>query len=190
MPARYRALVVFAAGTGLRQGEVFGLEVRHVDFLRRLLTVEQQLVFLSGGPPQVAPPKTAASYRTVPLPQVVVDELAAHLAAFPAAASGLVFTTPTGEPIRRTRFSETAWLPAVRATGLAGVHFHDRRHYYASLLIRHGESVKVVQNRLGHASASETLDTYSHLWPDSEDRTRAAVDSVLADTTMPTAIQW
>jgi integrase len=46
-------------------------------------------------------------------------------------------------------------------------------------LIRHGESVKVVQARLGHASAAETLDTYSHLWPDSDDRTRDAVDSVL-----------
>lgn len=57
--------------------------------------------------------------------------------------------------------------------------FHDLRHYYASLLIRHGESVKVVQKRLGHKSAVETLDTYSHLWPDSEDRTREEVDEVL-----------
>ena len=62
----------------------------------------------------------------------------------------------------------------------AGVRLHDLRHYYASLLIRHGESVKVVQARLGHASAKETLDTYSHLWPDSDDSTRAAVDMVLA----------
>ena len=44
---------------------------------------------------------------------------------------------------------------------------------------RHGESVKVVQARLGHATAAETLDTYSHLWPDSDDTTRAAVDAVL-----------
>ena len=57
--------------------------------------------------------------------------------------------------------------------------FHALRHYYASLLIRHSESVKTVQARLGHATAAETLDTYSHLWPDSEDRTRAAVDEVL-----------
>lgn len=56
---------------------------------------------------------------------------------------------------------------------------HALRHYYASLLIRHGESVKTVQARLGHASAVETLDTYSHLWPDSDDRTRDAIDSVL-----------
>ena len=54
---------------------------------------------------------------------------------------------------------------------------HPLRHFYASLLIRHGESVKTVHARLGHASAAETLHTYSHLWPDSEDRTRAAVDS-------------
>ncbi len=59
------------------------------------------------------------------------------------------------------------------------VTMHSLRHFYASLLIRHGESVKVVQSRLGHATAAETLDTYSHLWPDSEDRTRDAVEAVL-----------
>jgi integrase len=60
-----------------------------------------------------------------------------------------------------------------------GARMHDLRHYYASLLIAHGESVKVVQERLGHASARETLDTYSHLWPDSADTTRAAIDAAL-----------
>ena len=56
---------------------------------------------------------------------------------------------------------------------------HELRRYYASLLIRHGESVKTVQHRHGHATAAETLDTYSHLWPDSDDRTRDAIDAVL-----------
>jgi integrase len=67
----------------------------------------------------------------------------------------------------------------VTRAGLEGATFHDLRHYYASLLIRHCESVKVVQARLGHAAAAETLDTYSHLWPDSEDRTREVIDAVL-----------
>ncbi|MCP4385394.1 MAG: tyrosine-type recombinase/integrase, partial [Hyphomicrobiales bacterium] len=58
----------------------------------------------------------------------------------------------------------------------------DLRHFYASLLIDAGEPVKVVQARLGHASASETLDTYAHLWPDNEERTRAAVNEVLGGT--------
>ena len=65
------------------------------------------------------------------------------------------------------------------AAGLAGFNFHELRHYYASLLIDSGASVKVVQARLGHKSAEETLNTYSHLWPDSDDRTRDAIDAVL-----------
>ncbi len=69
---------------------------------------------------------------------------------------------------------------AARAANLPhGTGLHLLRHYYASLLIRYGESVKTVQARLGHATAAETLDTYSHLWPDSDDRTREAVDSQL-----------
>ena len=62
---------------------------------------------------------------------------------------------------------------------MSAIRFHELKHYYASLLIRHGESVKTVQARLGHASASETLDTFSYLWPDNDERTRAAVDGVL-----------
>jgi integrase len=60
----------------------------------------------------------------------------------------------------------------------AEVTFHDLRHYHASLLIQHGERVEVAQRRLGHRSSVETLDTYSHLWPDSQGRTREAVDQV------------
>jgi integrase len=178
LPGRYRALVTVAAGTGLRQGECFGLTVDRVDFLRRVVTVDRQLVTVAGREPFLAPPKTSASVRTVPLPQAVLDALAAHLAAYPP-ADGLVFSNEHGRPIRRTGFG-SVWRNAVAAAGAPhGTGFHDLRHFYASLLIRHGESVKVVQARLGHASAAETLDTYSHLWPDSDDRTRAAVDAVL-----------
>jgi hypothetical protein len=124
-------------------------------------------------------PKTAASVRTIPPPQVVLDALAAHLGAFPPLGDGFVFVTAAGNPIRRTAYGDV-WRAAVKAAGApAGTGFHQLGHFYASLLIRHGESVKTVQARLGHASASETLDTYSHLWPDSDDRTRTAVDSVL-----------
>jgi integrase len=83
--------------------------------------------------------------------------------------------------MRRPWFSREVWRPAVAKVKAApaGTGMHDLRHFYASLLIRHGESVKVVQSRLGHATAAETLDTYAHLWPDSDDTTRTAVDSVL-----------
>jgi integrase len=178
MPDRYKTLIVLAAGTGLRQGECFGLTVDRVDFLRRTITVDRQLVLAGTGPPQFGPPKTAASVRTVPLPNVVAESLAAHLEHWPAGPDGLNFTNERGDPLRRNRFGEI-WRAAVSRAGLDRLRYHDLRHLYASLLIRHGESVKVVQARLGHASASETLDTYSHLWPDNEERTLAAVDSIL-----------
>jgi len=179
LPERYQALVVLAAGTGLRQGEAFGLTVPNVDFLRGRLDVVQQLVLVQNRPPFLAPPKTDASVRSIPLPQSVADALARHLEMHPPNDNQLVFTNERGEPISRTRFSDP-WRKAVKASHAPqGTGFHSLRHYYASLLIRHGESVKVVQARLGHASAAETLDTYGHLWPDSEDQTREAVDAVL-----------
>lgn len=178
MPDRYRALVTLAAGTGLRQGEAFGVTVPRIDFERRRLHVDQQLVKIQGRAAYLGPPKTPASRRTVPLPDVVNNALTHHLREFEPGTHDLVFTDRHGGPINRTRFSD-AWRRALKTAGVTGVTFHGLRHYYASLLIRHGESVKVVQARLGHASASETLDTYSHLWPDSEEQTRDAVDRVL-----------
>jgi integrase len=176
---RYRALIVFAAGTGLRQGEVFGLTVDRVDFLRRQVRVDRQLTAVHAGVPEFGPPKSPAGFRTVPMPTVVTEALAAHVAAFGTGAEGLVFTNARGGPIRRNAFGEV-WHRAAGPAGLrSGATFHDLRHFYASLLIAHGCSVKSVQRRLGHQSAMETLDTYSHLWPDSDDETREAVDTVL-----------
>src|SRR5207237_9501491 len=94
VPERYRVLILFAAGTGLRQGECFGLTVDRVDFLRRLVRVDRQLVLAGSGPPQFGPPKTQASVRTVPLPGVVASALAAHLERRPAGNDGLIFTAP------------------------------------------------------------------------------------------------
>lgn len=182
VPDRYRTLVVLAAGTGLRQGECFGLPDQRIDLDRRILRVEQQLILLPRREPFLGPPKTSASHRTVPLPDVVVEALRAHLRRYPVAhPEGLVFTDDDGPALRRTAFSREIWRPVVAAAGAPrGTGFHAMRHYYASLLIRHGESIKTVERRLGHATAAETLDTYAHLWPDSEDRTRDAVDSVLS----------
>ena len=144
-----------AAGMGLRRGEAFGLTVDRVKFLERKVVVDRQLIDVGrGGVPVFGPPKTISSVREVPLPEFVAEALARHLKRF----------KPGPE-------------------GLAGFDFHELRHYYASLLIDSGASVKVVQARLGHKSAEETLNTYSHLWPDSDDRTRDAIDAALrADT--------
>ncbi|MGJ6961145.1 tyrosine-type recombinase/integrase [Streptosporangium sp. G11] len=182
MPARYRALVVLGAGTGLRPGELFGLQVRHLNFLRRMVQVDQQVQQTAGHGVRVCELKTESSYRVVPLPQVVIDALAAHLEAFPAKPEEFVFSAPQGGPIVYTHFMDNAWRKAVKESGLpANTGPHALRHAYASMLIAGGESVKVVSERLGHTNAAMTLNVYSHLFPDSEDRTRKAIDAAFQD---------
>jgi integrase len=162
------------------------LSVDRVDFLGRFVDVDRQLVVVKGAPPTFGPLKTDASRRRVPLPTIVGEALAAHIAEFPPGERGLIFTNERGRPMRRNRFGEV-WRPAVVKAGLReGTRFHDLRHYYASLLIRRGASVKAVQSRLGHASATETLNTYAHLWPDDEDRTRVAIDDEFSLPTQAT----
>lgn len=179
MPERYRAMVILAAGTGMRQGEVFGLTVDRVEFLKRRIVVDRQLVGVDeDGRPIFGPTKTETSNREIPLPQVVADALSEHLRQFPPGEDGLVFTVPAGTPMKKSSFW-SVWKRATEEVGVEGQGFHSLRHHYASVLIRAGESVKVVQERLGHKSAQETLDTYAHLWPDSDERTREAVDSSL-----------
>lgn len=196
IPPRYRALNDLGVLAGLRQGEGFGLEVEHIDFLRRTVRVVQQLKYLAGQPPFLCPPKTETSHRTIPVGRVFIDRLAAHLAEFPPVPVSivdktaprpvervvrLVVTTAKGQPWPRPRYSERVWRPAVARLGLTGPGeptFHDLRHFYASALISGGASVTTVQHRLGHATAAETLGTYSHLWPGEDDKTRGVIDGL------------
>lgn len=182
LPDELKALVTVAAGTGMRQGEIFGLTRNRLRLLgtNPVVVVDRQLLTRPGRATEFGPLKTRASYRTIPLPMTVVDALNVHLASRDIGEDDLVFTLD-GRPITRQAFGHV-WRPVAKVAGLnqaTGPGMHALRHYYASLLIRYGESVKTVQARLGHASAAETLDTYSHLWPDSDDRTRDAIDSVL-----------
>jgi integrase len=101
--------------------------------------------------------------RTVFLPSFIVDELARHVADHED-GSGLVFSAPSGGPIRRNSFRRRIWLQAVRASVGEPCTFHDLRHTHAALLIAQGEHPKVIQERLGHASIKTTLDTYGHLF--------------------------
>lgn len=198
LPERYRAIAYVAAGCGLRGGEVFGLELGAVDFLRRELVVRHQLKALSGRSPFLAPPKTKTSRRNVELPEVVGTALAQHLEQFPAApvevddetdersptrrTARLLFTNGSGDPIHRASWSHI-WRPAVRKVGLPeGFGLRDLRHYFATVLIFGGANVKTVQLAMGHTTPMTTLNTYVGYWPDALDRTRSLVDAALSCT--------
>lgn len=128
------------------------------------------------------PPKTRSSVRTVPLGRVVVDELAAHLAAYDPADDGSMFTDDAGSVL-----IYTAWKPLWKAHR-DGYKMHDLRHYAASALIAGGASVKQVQTILGHAGAAVTLGVYAHMWPGDDDRARGILDAALADCVRTSAV--
>ena len=175
MPARYRALVLVQAGLGLRVGELLALRVADVDFLGRSVRVAEQVDQKTRKRVEL---KTPSSRRTIPLPKVAAEALAEHLRQFPAAPDGLIFHTSSGRPYWQEHYATRVFARAVAAAGLpAGTSSHDLRHHYASVLLLAGESVVAVAERLGHADATLVLTTYGHLMPDSEDRTRKAVDN-------------
>jgi integrase len=162
-----------------RHPELRGLTLDRINFLRRTVTIDRQLdPKTKAGVAVWGPPKTQASYRVVPLAKSVADLISAHLARFPVGEDGLVFTNTEGRPILGPTYGE-AFRKATRSLGV-DVTSHDLRHYAASMLIASGSSVKAVQSFLGHQNAAETLDTYSHLWPDDE-RIRDAVDRAFGD---------
>jgi integrase len=200
LPARYRVFVPLGAGVGLRQGEAFALSPDDVDFLRGWVTVQRQ-VKIVGGRLVFALPK-GRKVRKVPMPATVRDELAAHLAQFPAREVALPWEEPGGKPTtvrlavttaigtvcHRNGFNSEVWRPSrVRAGIPAGREngMHALRHYYASVLLDAGESIKAVSEYLGHSSAAFTLAVYTHLMPSSEERTRSAVDSAWRAPTVP-----
>ena len=160
--ARYRALILTATMTGLRLGELLALRRRNVDLLHAVISVTEQLHELADGRQQFGPPKSEAGHRTVALPPQIVTELEAHLGRYSdPGADGFVFTAPNGGPIRRGNFRRRAWLPAVQATGLDHLRFHDLRHTGNTLAAATGASTRELMARMGHASPRAAL-IYQH----------------------------
>ena len=129
VPERYRALILTAGLTGLRQGELFGLRNADVSLLHATIAVRRKRLRLASGEVIEDGPKSEAGRRTVALPAPVVSELEQQLSRFSGAGSdGYVFTSAEGDPIDRDNFRRRVWLPATRLVGLDGLRFHDLRH--------------------------------------------------------------
>lgn len=167
LPDHMRGAVLLGAFAGLRTAEVCGLRVGDVDFMRGIVNPTQQW--------PAEPLKTETSRTPVPIPQSLALELAAG-----ADDRSWVVETLLGEQVGPWQIDRAIRATRVAAGLPAVFRFHDLRHYYASLLIADGADVKVVQARLRHASATTTLNTYAHLWPDTEESTRATVGAAMA----------
>jgi len=179
-------LVITAAWTGCRWGELAGLQREHV-FLdscrdRGVMVVDQDTGALheSGHRLWLGPPKTPASARTITLPPFLVALLREYLA---STSGGYVFTSPLGHRLRRSTFDRRVFRPAVDGNTRAGTRlvrpgltFHGLRHSHKTWLIAEGIPEIAQARRLGHHLSNRLVETYSHVAPQIEHRLLRALE--------------
>jgi len=161
-----RPAVLLGAFAGLRIAEACGLRLSEVDFMRGIVAPDVQY--------PSEPLKSDMARTAVPIPGDLALELSRY-----ATGERWLLEDALGAQVKPFQIERAVRAARVPASLPDGFRFHDLRHYFASLLIGAGCDVKVVQTRLRHASATTTLNTYAHMWPDTEESTRAAVASVL-----------
>lgn len=189
-------LLRLAALGGLRRAELCGLRWSDVDLDAGTVSVRQSIVVVKGKP-VVGDVKTKRSRRVVDLDGPTVSALKAWrktqleqrmLMGAGWANTGLMFTMPTGDgwhPDTVSQAFERLVTPARKMTPEdveqrpPRIRFHDLRHTHASHLLAAGVNIKVVSERLGHASVAFTLDTYAHVMPGQQAGAAAAVSALV-----------
>jgi integrase len=177
----HQLIVLWLAYTGCRFGEMAALRVGRLDLMRRRAVIAESVTVVRGA--QVWGTPKGHERREVPIPRFLVDELAAHVVG--KAPDELVFTGIRGGALRAQVFQRSVLKPAAERLDLAGLHPHELRHTAASLAIASGANVKVVQQMLGHKSATMTLDLYGHLFTDQLDEVADRLDAAARSLSLP-----
>ena len=185
---RLEALYVLALNTGLRQGELLALKWNDLDLEVGVLRVRRTLtktgkVYVTGEP------KTRNSRRVIRLTGAAVEAVRCHLSrqieemeqmGSLYQPGGLVFASQTGTILNPSNVRNRSLKPLLKRAGLRPVRFHDLRHTCATLLLSENVNPKIVSEMLGHVSVSITLDVYSHLMPDMQERAAKALEEALS----------
>jgi integrase len=170
--AAFLSLLAFA---GLRVGEACAVQVGDIDWLQRKINIVRQVQYLGAAGVDIKAPKDESA-RTIPLPDSLINILSEQVKSSGQSEEWLF----TGQHQATTTEN---WKRTAKRAGVAGFTPHSLRHFYASGLIASGADVVTVQRAMGHSSATITLNTYSHLWPTAEDRTRSAAADLMAQVT-------
>ncbi len=187
VPDHCRALVLIAGVVGLRWGEAVGLRLCDVDLGERMLRVEQSVEEVSGQVRVVPELKSSASRRRFAIPQVLADEIAAHIKRHrpDAAPDDLLFIGSRGGIMRRS-FTGRTFKDAVRRAGLPDtLNFHGLRHVATSLMVANNEHPRVIQHRLGHADPGMSMRVYAHVPQDSDREAADRLGALLGNSEGP-----
>jgi integrase len=180
MPERYRTSVILAICSGLRAGELFALQRKHVDLAAGVVRVEQSLALGRTAQGWFSAPKTRAGKRTVVLPKIAVAALREHMTRFtPPGRDALLFGTQNGTPLSSGQRT-TMFARARSAIGRDDLTWHDQRHSALTLVASTGATLPELMERAGHASPRAAIH-YQHAVDDSQRRIAQRLDEVLID---------
>ena len=178
LPEPCRTLVVIAALTGLRIGELLALRWKHIDLIHDVIHVRETVYEGHFGSP-----KTKSSRRDVPMSQPVREAFLAQRNVLTGAdAENLVFASRNGTPLNPKNLLRRVLHPTCRKLGLPVVSWHGFRHTHATLLGEVGESLRTAQAILGHSDLKTTLNIYTHAIPESQKRAVAKVAGLVFPT--------
>lgn len=159
----------FVLQTGLRTGELVGLEWKHVDFEKRVLTIEQSMEYrYKVGEWRIGPPKSKAGYRTIPLTDEAIRILKAQkeknrkIEHIPEEWSEFIFLSRKGEPVKNSTY-DTALFKICDKVGIKRFSMHVLRHTFATRCIEANMKPKTLQKLLGHSSIQITMNLYVHV---------------------------
>jgi integrase len=185
VPAKYRPLFVCAALTGLRLGELLGLQWKHIDFAGAKLRIEQSL--WNG---QLVSPKTKGSIRTIPFGEVLWQTLALHRQnSLHTRPEDFVFSKSDGSSLEPDLLRRDVLYPTLdrlqipRAARSAG--FHTFRHSAGSFINAETGNLKLAQKLLGHSNLSTTADIYTHTSAEAERDAAVAVERAIYGDLFP-----
>lgn len=178
--------VLLAVYTGMRRGELLALRWSDVDLDASALTVARSVVIAEDRSIAFKEPKSGR-VRTLTLPARAVAELRTHKSRQSAERlalgsayhdQGLILANTDGSPLHPEALSGR-WQKARKRYAIP-VRFHDLRHTHATLLLKNGESLRVVADRLGHSNPTLTLSTYAHVLPGQDAVAAERLDAMLA----------
>lgn len=179
--------ILLALSTGMRLGELFGLQWDCVDMDKGAVYVRRSLITSLAGM-NFKEPKTATSIRRIPLTAEVLKELKSYKKWQEWAIqdvgdkwqdNNLVLANSFGKAIDTSNFTTRYFKELLVKAGIdRSFKFHELRHTYASFLVQAGVNFKVIQELMGHSSITMTLDTYSHLAPQAKEDAVSKLDGI------------
>jgi integrase len=176
---RDRALLTLAVTTGMRQGEIFALTWDDVDVAASSISIKRTLAQDRHGHLVRSEPKTPKSRRVIYLPELAQQALTA-LCGEGDSASGFVFTSAVGTPLRKNNFLKRVFKRLLRQAELPDVTFHSLRHTANSLLIEAGEDPLAIAGSLGHSDTRMMFERYGHLFDHTAKRVAQTADRIFA----------